>query len=359
MTKCAGCWFQPIRMPLAILVMVNLVTGCEDPPPPASKQQTESKEAVDAGDMRRITWLESTDKVKPELWLAALQSGASQPDAELVSRLRKLLVLASTEYLESPRMVANRTAQLVAMLREVGQTEGHEQVLQDLLSLPKTGTTGNARTMSAVVAQYVNLRRSGMDRMAALNALRDGQPAVSLEALGEARVAPAGAPTEAPAPQSVEGEPERGRVDLGSIQVSTLLKPDEVREFVEMAAKVTPYEASGDVPRIARISGDEISRVLCGGQKCSAVAFFDDRSRTVYVDERLDLEKNLIARSFVVHEVVHFFHLLDGRLTPGMNCRARLVLEQEAYRAQNQYLAEEGSQHRVSTRLLRSLCRGG
>ena len=162
--------------------------GCDDTAPRQPEKRIETTKSGDVDDIRRITWLESTDKIKPELWLAALQSGLRQPDDEQVAAFRKLLYLASTEYLESPRMVANRMAQLVAMLRETGQqAESHEKALRDLLSLPRGGSTGNALAMSAVVAQYVNLRRGGMDREKALEALRDGRPAVNLEMLENKR----------------------------------------------------------------------------------------------------------------------------------------------------------------------------
>ncbi|MFI7716752.1 hypothetical protein ACIAN7_19590, partial [Acinetobacter baumannii] len=78
----------------------------------------------------------------------------------------------------------------------------------------------------------------------------------------------------------------------------------------------------------------------------------------VYVDDRLDLSQNLAARSFVVHEVVHFLHLQAGKLSPDMTCEARLNLEKEAYEVQNAFLAQNGSIERIGTRLLQSMCRG-
>ncbi len=153
------------------------------------------------------------------------------------------------------------------------------------------------------------------------------------------------------------------RLHVDASKVTEMLDEADVRAFVDKAVRLSDYTAPQELLRVAKLHPDELRRVVCGGRRCGAVAFFDDRTRTVYVDERLDLERSPVAKSYVIHEVLHYFQLLDGKLTVDMSCQERLELELEAYRIQNEYLSQSGSHHVVSTRLLRRMCdplgRGG
>ncbi|HEY8262370.1 MAG TPA: hypothetical protein VIG55_14245, partial [Methylosinus sp.] len=78
------------------------------------------------------TWLTLKDDVDPAAWLAAHRSGGAAPDAAEVARLRKALAEAGMFFLESPRMLANRAAQLGDMLAAAGLGEDMATLLDDL-----------------------------------------------------------------------------------------------------------------------------------------------------------------------------------------------------------------------------------
>ena len=355
-------------LPLFACWLVVSLTGCSDDPPGrsvSSKSATGTTSPQDAGDVTKITWLEIGDRTKPEAWLAALQTDNLEQRRGLETRFRALIELTSRVYLESPRMVANRIVQLKTMLNEAGEAESHTQLIEGFLSIPKKTRTGGERILSDLAAHYVNLRRSGLNREQALEDLRGGRPAIDIATLLDDYNAAAGADVPQASEPIVESDAQAPtgplepleRLKVDSRRIISIMAADDVLGYVKTAADLSPYDVPRELPGIVRISAEEIARVLCHGQKCGAVAFFDDRTRTVYVDDRLDLSKNLSARSFVVHEIVHYFHLLEGKLTADIDCDARLVLEQEAYEVQNLFLAREGSHQRIGTRLLQSMCR--
>jgi hypothetical protein len=353
---------------LCLMVLAVAFVGCSDDPP-SSRERSRTESNTNAGqDVRPRKgrdWLEVGDRTRPEEWLAARSGGNPEEQAQREARFLVLIGIASQTYLENPRMVANRIVQLGAMLEEAGTPENYEDLIEGFLSIPRATSAGGERILSDLAAHYANLRRSGRDREASLAELRAGMPPVDVASLVKREIAARktsphvserpstdSSMSEADAPAMLE------RQSVDPKHVTSVMTPDEVSEYVKIAAELHNSISSNGVPRIERVAAEEISRVLCRGQRCGAVAFFDDRTRTVYVDDRLELDKNLSARSYVIHEIVHFFHLVDGRLRQDMPCDERLVLEQEAYEVQNAYLAREGSFQRIGTRLLSSMCRG-
>lgn len=352
---------------IAVLASALLaaLAGCsDDSPPQASKSEKAVKPDVkQAADIRKIKWLEVGDRTKPETWLAYLDAGDGEPDEDTRARFRVLVTLVSQTYMENRRMVANRIAQLGKMVHGGAQPETHMQLLEGFLSIPVRSGTGGERILSDFASHYVNLRRGGQTREQALEELRRGQPAINVEALvRSAKMDPepddvevSAAPDQSdPLPQASAME----RVVVDVERVTSAMDAAEARDYVAIASRLGAFAMPDETPKIERLATEEIERVICRGQRCGAVAFFDDRTKTVYVDDRLDLSQNLAARSFVVHEVVHFLHLQAGKLSPDMTCEARLNLEKEAYEVQNAFLAQNGSIERIGTRLLQSMCRG-
>lgn len=351
----------------SLLLAVTLIGCSDDPPAPRDSggDASRSNTTRDAEHRKKADWLEVGDRTRPEAWLAARSGGSPEERAQREARFLILIGIASQTYLENPRMVANRIVQLGAMLEEAGKPESYEELIEGFLSIPRANSAGGERILSDLAAHYSNLRRSGRDREASLTELRAGMPPVDVSSLVEREHAarktapqvsepplPDASPSEAADPAMLE------RQFVDPKRVTSAMTHEEASEYVKIAAELHKGNLTKGAPRIERVAAEEIARVLCRGQRCGAVAFFDDRTRTVYVDDRLELDKNLSARSYVIHEIVHFFHLIDGRLRADMPCDERLILEQEAYEAQNAYLAREGSFQRIGTRLLQSMCRG-
>ncbi len=49
--------------------------------------------------------------------------------------------------------------------------------------------------------------------------------------------------------------------------------------------------------------------MLCEGRDCNAIAYSDDKQATIFYDDRLELENNIGAQGFIVHEMVHYLQL--------------------------------------------------
>lgn len=112
-------------------------------------------------------WLERADPMPPEIWLA----GRSVPPAD-PTRMAVLLREADGLFDEAPRMLANRTAQLQRMLAEKAVTESPQDLLEGFIRLAREdGRTHGRPGFSDLCQHYYNLRESGLDRAAALEAL--------------------------------------------------------------------------------------------------------------------------------------------------------------------------------------------
>lgn len=108
-------------------------------------------------------WLEVADSTPPEAWLAAHSHPPADP-----ARLAALLKEADVLFDETPRMLANRTAQLEAMLAGLSVKEPADLLLEGFITLGR----GRGRAGYGDLCQhYYNLRVSGLDRAAALAAL--------------------------------------------------------------------------------------------------------------------------------------------------------------------------------------------
>lgn len=333
-----------------------------------------------AGALRTITWLEFGDVVRPEAWVAAADANSDEPEFERVRAYQSLLRQASDEYLETTRIVANRIVQLYQMLQKRGFSERPRELIGRFLGQTDNALCGTEHIYSDICSHYHNLRSGRPDRKRALAELR-GDGARARQILLQTR-AMLSSNTQASSQakdliETKEGAPgmlkarENDRISQGvapkhrkdnrlhvdATKVAGTLHEDEVRAFVEEAARLSRYALPDEMPRIVRLDTAEVRRVVCRSRNCGAVAFFDDRTRTVYIDNRMDLERHLVARSYVIHEVIHYFHLLDGKLAPDLDCSLRLELEIEAYKIQNRYLLASGSRYQISTRLLSGMCR--
>jgi hypothetical protein len=115
-------------------------------------------------------WLSLTDDRDPAAWLAAHRSGAAPAEVE-IARLRRALAEAGMFFLESPRMLANRQAQLGDMLFAAGVGEDDARLLADLSRV--AAASARKQTFGQMCQHYYNLRRQGQGRADALAALAE------------------------------------------------------------------------------------------------------------------------------------------------------------------------------------------
>jgi len=115
-------------------------------------------------------WLRATDRTEPALWLAQREAGGAVGVREpAVERIRAALLSAQPHFLESDRMLANRTAQVGQMLAVDGHAEDFAQLINSLVEV--AATAGQKQTYGQVCQHYYNLRHSGVGREEALRML--------------------------------------------------------------------------------------------------------------------------------------------------------------------------------------------
>jgi hypothetical protein len=114
----------------------------------------------------------------------------------------------------------------------------------------------------------------------------------------------------------------------------------------------TPQE----MPMVDRVSHAYLVGSACNGSECKVLGWFPP-GHTIYVDERLDVEQDLLASSIVVHEMVHYlqFQAAGGQQPP--DCEAILELERQAYLAQRRFLQMYGSIRTVGAAMHGANCR--
>lgn len=114
-----------------------------------------------------------------------------------------------------------------------------------------------------------------------------------------------------------------------------------INSLMIWAVTLTSYEQPLKLPAVEAVSHQQLLQTLCDDQFCTAVAYYDTETRTIYFDERMELEQDQSARGFIVHEMVHFLQDINGELVPDeMSCEQRIEKEQQAYRVQQFFLRD-------------------
>lgn len=117
-------------------------------------------------------WLSATDKTDPALWLASREVGHEHiADDVTVGRMRAALLAARPHFLETDRMLANRTAQIGKMLAEDGRAEDYAGLLEALSNI--AAIAGQKQTYGELCQHYFNLRHKNVTREDALRLLSE------------------------------------------------------------------------------------------------------------------------------------------------------------------------------------------
>lgn len=107
------------------------------------------------------------------------------------------------------------------------------------------------------------------------------------------------------------------------------------------------YEPPAVAPEIHQVPQAVIQQEFCS-RPCSFRALYDP-VRGVYIDETLDLVHDPLARSILLHELVHHAQAASGRFDSTTDpCVRYNRAEAEAYLIQNRYLMSLNVAHRVS-----------
>ncbi len=156
------------RARLAVATLSLLLSACEDAKVPQEREQ--HAVAVKRRD-ELPKWLSLIDRSDPAVWLAARESGQPSPQGAAVERIRRALDDAGTRFLESPRMLANRLAQVGDMLAGAGMREDYAELIESLSQVASAAPA--KQTFGEMCQHYFNLRSQGESRAAALAALTE------------------------------------------------------------------------------------------------------------------------------------------------------------------------------------------
>ncbi len=117
--------------------------------------------------------------------------------------------------------------------------------------------------------------------------------------------------------------------------------PELIDSLLDTLARMSAYRKPDVTPRVSKVSRAEIERTICSGP-CAVKAWHLPETG-IFIDASLSPETNLVHRSILLHELVHFLQEVNGDGIEMDECSRWLHREQEAYWLQNQYLALVGT----------------
>src|SRR4030095_6258406 len=113
--------------------------------------------------------------------------------------------------------------------------------------------------------------------------------------------------------------------------------PELVDSLLDTIARMSNYRKPDVAPRVSRVSRAEIERTICRGP-CPVKAYHLPETG-IFLDDKLNPETDLVHRSILLHELVHFLQEVNGEYASMDECGRWLEREREAYWLQNQYLS--------------------
>ena len=117
--------------------------------------------------------------------------------------------------------------------------------------------------------------------------------------------------------------------------------PELIDNLLDTIARLSNYRKPAIAPRVTKVSRAEIERTICSGP--CPVKGWHLPEEGIFLDDSLTPETNLIHRSILLHELVHFLQELNGEGAEMDDCNRWLHREREAYWLQNQYLQLVGN----------------
>lgn len=133
--------------------------------------------------------------------------------------------------------------------------------------------------------------------------------------------------------------------------------------LLSWAVTLSGYPAPSQPPEIVKVPHSFFVDNACGGQECKVYGWYAG-GRKLYLDERMDPDRDLLAASVVVHEMVHYLQYLARKGAMPANgaafgepvCPDAIAMEREAYAAQREFLLRYGVYQPVGISMLRVGC---
>lgn len=122
---------------------------------------------------------------------------------------------------------------------------------------------------------------------------------------------------------------------------------DLLPELMNALKRLANYPVPETLPKVHRAPHAKIEEIACG-RPCPALGAYLP-GEGIYLDEALQPETNVFARSVLLHELVHYVQDVSARwLKSGELCDRWFRREKEAYAIQERFLALTGNEHRVA-----------
>jgi hypothetical protein len=112
-----------------------------------------------------------------------------------------------------------------------------------------------------------------------------------------------------------------------------------VAELLLAVQGLTGLGASVEPPELAFLPQQELAQKVCG-RPCEVYGWFPP-GETIYLDERLELMEDTLAKSILVHELVHYVQQEAGAFRTEGDCVAWIERERQAYDIQLRWIAEQ------------------
>jgi hypothetical protein len=121
---------------------------------------------------------------------------------------------------------------------------------------------------------------------------------------------------------------------------------DLLPELMGAIGNLSRYSLPETLPKVFVVPHEKIEELACG-RKCPALGAYKP-GEGIYLDDALQPETNVFARSILLHELVHYVQDLASAKDNRESCERWYQREKEAYAIQEHFLALVGSEHRVS-----------
>lgn len=105
--------------------------------------------------------------------------------------------------------------------------------------------------------------------------------------------------------------------------------------LLSWAVTLTSYPAPDEQPTVEYKSESYFHEHACGGRPCNILAWYDNNGG-IFLDDRLEQQTDVMTRSMVVHEMVHYLQDLSGKFD-NSSCEDHTRREREAYAIQREY----------------------
>ncbi len=130
-----------------------------------------------------------------------------------------------------------------------------------------------------------------------------------------------------------------------------------MNELVAAIHALAGYPVPASLPSVQLAPLAQMQAIVCRGP-CGVRGFYTPE-RGVFINESLDIKRNVVARSVLLHELVHYVQHVSGKFD-GLHgdCYRWFMREREAYDIQNAYLRDNRESTRFHFESVPVMCRG-